>query len=62
MKKGVAHLKTFTGERCNEFAQKKSWFLGEFSKDQEVIQQGSAGYKTRIRELYNKDQEVIYQG
>ena len=39
---------------------------GEFCKDQETIQQGSRGYTTRIRRLYNKirrlynkDQEVI---
>ena len=31
-------------------------------KDQEVIQQGSGGYTTMIRSLYNKDQEVIQQG
>ena len=29
--------------------------------DQEVIQQGSGCYTTRIRRLYNKDQEVIQQ-
>ena len=38
-------------------AQKKK--LGEFCKDQEVIQQGSGGYTTWIRRLYNKDPEVI---
>ena len=30
-----------------------------YNKDQEVIQQGSGGYKKRIRRLYNKDQVVI---
>ena len=28
----------------------------------DVIQPGSGGYTTRIRRLYNKDQEVIQQG
>ena len=40
--------------------KKKSLFLGEFCKDQEVIQQGSGGYTTRIRRLYNKDREVMF--
>ena len=40
-------------------SQKKGFFWGEFCKDQEVIQQGSAGHTTRIRRLYNKDQEVV---
>ena len=35
---------------------------GKFCKDQEVIQQGSGSYTTRIRRFYNKDQEVIQQG
>ena len=34
-------------------------FWGEFWKDQDVIQQGSDGYTTRIRRSYNKDKEVI---
>ena len=29
-----------------------------YYKDQEFIQQGSGGYTTRIRSLYNKDKEV----
>ena len=41
---------------------KKSWFLGTFCKDQEVIQQGLGGFTTRIRRLYNKYQKVIQQG
>ena len=36
--------------------------MGKFGKDQEVLQQGSGGYTTRIRRFYNKDQEVIQQG
>ena len=36
--------------------------LSQFFKDQEVIQQGSGGYTTRIRRLYNKDHKVIQQG
>ena len=49
---------------------KKSLFLGEFCKDQEVLQQGSGDYiyiyiyiyiyTTRIRRLYNKDQELLF--
>ena len=42
---------------------------GLLDKDQEVIRQGSGGfktsiggYKTRIRRLYDKDQRVIRQG
>ena len=39
---------------------KKSLFLGEFFKDQEFIPQGSVGYTTRIRRLYNKDQVIMF--
>ena len=39
--------------------REKSSFLDKFCKDQEVKQQGSGGYTTRIRRLYNKDQDVI---
>ena len=35
-------------------------FLGQFCQDQEVIQQGSGGYITKIRRLYKKDQEVMF--
>ena len=31
-----------------------------YNKNQEVIQQGSGGYNTRIRRLYTKDQEVMF--
>ena len=67
----VSHLKTFTNKGCEIAAQKRKGFfegnldlinyysLSQFCKDQEVIHQGSAGYTTRIRRLYNKDQEVI---
>ena len=41
---------------------KKSKFLGEFCKDQYVIQQGSGGYTSRIMRLHNKDQGGIHQG
>ena len=48
-------------------AQKKVFFWANFAsimrfynKDQEVIQQGSGGYTTRIRRLYNKDKEVMF--
>ena len=33
--------------------------FGKFCKDQEVLQQGSGGYTTRIRRLNIKNQEVI---
>ena len=56
----VSHLKTFL---INGVKSSREFFLflGEFWKDQEVIQQGSEGYITRIRRLYNKGQEVIQQ-
>ena len=47
----VSHLKTVTHKGCKIAAQKKFVF--------ERILQGSGGYTTRIRRLYNKDQEVI---
>ena len=43
---------------CKIAVQKKVVF-GQFCKDQEVVQQGSVGYTTSIRRLYNKDQDVI---
>ena len=52
----VSDLETFTFTRC-EITKQKNWFLGKFCK---VIQQGSRGYTTRIRRLYNKDQEVMF--
>ena len=55
----VSYLKTFTNKGCSA---KKNLFLGEFSKDKEVIQQGSGGYTTRIRRLYIMDQEFMQQG
>ena len=68
-------MKTFTNKSC-KIAAKKVCFWSNFARtrrlynnDQEVIQQGSGGYTTRIRrlhnkdqELYKKDQEVIQQG
>ena len=37
------------------------WLLAHSeSEDQEVIQQGSGGYTTRIRWLYYKNQEVMF--
>ena len=30
-----------------------------YNKNQDIIQQGLGGYTSRIRRLYNKDQEVI---
>ena len=53
----VSDLKTFTRKGCKIAAQKS--FFGQFCMDQEVIQQGSGGYTTRIRRLHNTDQEVI---
>ena len=50
----VLHLKTFTTKGYKISAQKKLVFG--------LILQGSGGYKTSIRRLYNKDQEVIQQG
>ena len=55
----------FTNKGCKIAAQKKVSFWANFAriwrlykKDQEVKQQGSGGYTTRIRRLYNKAQEV----
>ena len=50
----VSHLKTFTNKGCKIGVQ-KNIVLGR-------ILQGSGDYTTRIRGLYNKDQEVIQQG
>ena len=47
----VSHLKTFTNKGCKIATQKKVCFWA-----------GSGCYTTRIRRLYNKDQEVIQQG
>ena len=71
----VSNLKTFTNKWCKFPAHFFFFFfslaklgvvnhlsLSQFSKDQEVLQQGSGGYTTRIKRLYNKDQEVIQQG
>ena len=62
----VSDLKTFSNKECKIDA-KKSLFLCEFSRDQEVTQQRSGGYTTRIRRfttrirrLYNKDQENMF--
>ena len=62
----VSHLKAFTNIGCKIAVQEKFVFgrilqgSGElYNKNQEVTQQGSEGYTTRIRRLYIKDQEVI---
>ena len=46
----VLHFKTFINKGCKIAAQKK-FIFGR-------ILQGSGGYSTGIRRLYNKDQEV----
>ena len=48
----VSHLKTISNKGCKIAVQKKIVF-GQ-------ILQGRIGYTTRIRRLYNKDQEVMF--
>ena len=59
----VSHLKTFTYKGFKFAAKKKVLFSGLFRLSLSLIiksiLQGSGGYTTRIRRLYNKDQEVI---
>ena len=56
----VSDLNFFTNKGCKIAAFFFLFF--KFCKDQEVIQQGSGGYTTSIRRLYNKGQEFIQQG
>ena len=48
-----------SGESINHYVDQVMIFAWLYNKDQEVIQQGSGGYQTRIRRVYDKDQEVI---
>ena len=67
MKKVVSHLTTFSEKGCTIAAQKKIVFLANSERnqwlcnmDEDVVQQGSGSYTTRIRWLYNKDKEVMF--
>ena len=51
----VSDLKTFTNKGTKIAARKKKFVFGQ-------ILQRRGGYTTRIRRLYNQNQEVIHQG
>ena len=52
MERSSLRFENFYYKVCKVAAQKM--------EDEEVIQQGSGGYTTRIRRLYKEDQEVMF--
>ena len=60
----VSDLKAITTKGCKIAGEKKMANFARIrrlhNKDQGVIQQGSGGYSTMIRRLYNKDLEVMF--